>query len=533
MNLNSNTYGIRSNGGQHGDVFTKPCVVEYMLDMVGYIAEKDLSCVSIMEPACGEGEYLISIIRRLAESAHRYGFNLNEAYHRNIYATDLDTKKWLCCIQHIKERFPEIVNPETQINNEDYLLAKHKPVDIVIGNPPYIRYEQIPKNKLEKYKGLFSTFFYRTDIYVLFFEHSLKQLKPGGKHCFICANRWMKNRYGKHLRELIAQQYHIHSIINMEGADAFDEVVLAYPAITYIENTHNRNSLQYAETTDIETLSSLSFRTLKPPHNEDWSNVFDTTSHGTHFGLIEEQGFKIGIGVATGADNLFISKSLKGQIEDELLIPSLNARDLQGNTLRWGGRYLLNPYDTNGKLISLNAYPKAKRYFEAHRERLSSRHKASKNPSAWYGTIDKISPSLQSQPKILLPDISGNTYVFVDEGKFYPQHNIYYITGGTKEQLQLLAALLMSDFVRTQLSNVTNKMNGGYLRWQSQHLRKLHIPTISAISSPLAANLLSCYQAGNVDGINYYTQKIVAIQTASPVLQKSKTADTQPSFEFA
>ena len=154
MNLNSNTYGIRSNGGQHGDVFTKPCVVEYMLDMVGYIAEKDLSCVSIMEPACGEGEYLISIIRRLAESAHRYGFNLNEAYHRNIYATDLDTKKWLCCIQHIKERFPEIVNPETQINNEDYLLAKHKPVDIVIGNPPYIRYEQIPKNKLEKYKGM-------------------------------------------------------------------------------------------------------------------------------------------------------------------------------------------------------------------------------------------------------------------------------------------------------------------------------------------------------------------------------------------
>lgn len=64
MNSN-NTYGIRSNGGQHGDVFTKPEVVEFMLDEAGYKASDNLSSISIMEPSCGEGEFIIEIIRRL------------------------------------------------------------------------------------------------------------------------------------------------------------------------------------------------------------------------------------------------------------------------------------------------------------------------------------------------------------------------------------------------------------------------------------------------------------------------------------
>lgn len=533
MNSTTNTYGTRSNGGQHGDVFTKPCVVDYMLDIVGYTADKDLSMTSIMEPSCGEGEFIISIIARLAESASRFGFDLNEAYHRNVNASDLDGMKVLRCIERIKEAFPEIENPGIKIIVEDYLLAEHAPVDIVIGNPPYIRYEQIPEDKLDVYKNRFATFYYRADMYVLFFEHTLKQLKQGGKHCFICANRWMKNHYGKNLRKLVARYYKLTTIINMEGADAFDEDVLAYPAITLIESRTNNDKLKFAETNDVKELRTLNFRELTTPEGDDWSSVFNTVAQSSVFSLIEEQGFKIGIGVATGADSIFISNDIKGQVEDELLIPSLNARDLQGDTLQWGGRYLLNPYDVNGRLIPLDSYPKARKYLESHRERLSSRHKASKNPASWYGTIDKITPSLQSQPKILLPDISGNTYVFVDEGKFYPQHNIYYITGGSKRHLQLLAALLMSDFVRTQLNNVTNKMNGGYARWQSQHLRKLHVPNVSEISTSLSSSLLDCYLQRNVAGINYYTQEIIEQEMSRPVKRKTSVRSRQLILDFA
>ena len=520
MHSKNSTYGIRASGGRHGDVFTKPQIVDYMLDLVGYTADKDLSSVSIMEPSCGEGRFIMSIIRRLKESAFRFGFDFNDAYHRNISASDIDEEKVSHCIERIKIAFPEIVNPDISVVAEDFLLADHKQVDIVIGNPPYIRYEQIPKDKLDIYKRRFVTFYYRADMYVLFFEHSLRQLKHNGKHCFICANRWMKNRYGRKLRELVARCSNLCTIINMEGADAFDENVLAYPAITLVENNSDRKVLKYAETKNSMTLKEQTFISLPSPESEEWNNVFNAENHDTTFKTIEEQGFKIGVGVATGADGIFISKDIKGLVEDELLIPSLNARDLKGNTLKWGGRYLLNPYDKNGRLINLDVHPKAKRYLEAHRERLMSRHKASRNPAAWYGTIDKVSPSLQSQPKILLPDISGNDYIFVDKGEYYPQHNIYYITGGKGNELELLAALLMSDYVRTQLNNVTNKMNGGYARWQSQHLRKLHIPTIAGINNLLAIKLLECYHNNNIEGINYYTREIINQASTMPIGQK-------------
>ena len=535
MSLTTNTYGTRSSGGLHGDVFTKPCVVNYMLDLVGYTSDRDLSCVSITEPSCGEGEFIIEITRRLADSAKNFGFDLNESFHKYVSASDIDGQKVLVCIERIKDEFPEITNPGLRIFVEDYLLMNHEPVDIVIGNPPYIRYEQIPEDKQLVYKQRFSTFYYRADMYVLFFEKSLYQLNPGGKHCFICANRWMKNTYGKVLRKMVACNYSLERIINMEGVDAFDEKVLAYPAITLIKAHQSNGVTLYAEASSVDALPDLPMESLVSPTNDDWHCMFNSDATQSMLPLIEEQGFKIGIGVATGADNIFVSKDLKGMVEDEVLLPAINGRDLQGDNMQWGGRYLLNPYDANGHLIRLDDYPKAKAYIEHHRERLEDRHKAKMNPVYWHGTIDKITASLTEQPKILLPDISGNSFVFVDEGKYYPLHNIYYITGGTQQRLQLLAALLMSDFMRDQLNKMTNKMNGGYARWQSQYLRKLRVPTISEIPEELTNNILSCYKNRNIEGINYYTYKILTHEKETPSkidARHKKNVQLELAFEY-
>ena len=527
-----NTYGTRKNGGQHGDVFTKPEVVGFMLDEACYKASDNLSSISIMEPSCGEGEFIIEIIRRLKQSSLAFDFDLNEAYHRSVFASDIDADKITVCSNRIKAEFPEIEHPELNLFIEDYLLCSHPPVDIIIGNPPYIRYEEIPADKLAQYKT-FPTFYYRADMYVPFFEKSLAQLNPGGKHCFICANRWMKNQYGKLLRKLVADRYSIEKIINMESADAFQEEVLAYPAITLISNKAKGEGVLYANISDIALLKNAEYISYDSPKGEDWSNVFNAQAY--ELSLIEDQNFKIGIGVATGADNIFISKELKGKVEDELLIPAINAKDLSGDKMIWGGRYFLNPYDKNGNLIPLDSYPLAKAYLESHKERLAMRHKACKNPSKWYGTIDSVSFTLQGSPKILLPDISGNRYVFVDEGNYYPQHNIYYITGKETRQLRILAAILMSEFVRKQLDNLTNHMNGGYARWQSQYIRKLHIPNIEHIPSELADSLLKCYEDNNASRINYFVSEILLYEKEHSVekIVKPKPQQLTLSFEYS
>lgn len=502
-------YGLRKNGKAHGDVFTHPDVVEYMLDLSDYRAERNLSAVTVMEPSCGDGAFLIAITHRLKESALLYGFDLDQAYHKNIIAMDIDPVKIIRCVDRMKQLFPEINNPEDKIIEGDYLLTSLPPVDIVIGNPPYIRYENIPDTKIEEYKQRFSTFFYRADIYVLFYEHSLKQLKSNGKHCFICSNRWIKGYYGKKIRRLIAQNYHINYLIDMERADAFTESVHAYPSITLITNETLSGNLLYGQTSSVEQLPNICFKPLVHPVDENWNTMFPTINDVQPLPTIEEQGFRIGIGVATGADRVFISKCLKGLIEDELLIPAINAHDLKNNTLQWDERYLLNPYTASGSLINLSRYPKCQNYLEANRAKLSSRHISKNNPNKWYATIDRIKPELQHTPKILLPDMTSNEFIFVDEGKYYPLHNIYYIVGRSVKELKVLSSILMSDHVRSQLDCVTNHMNGGYARWQSQHLKKLRLPDINLITEDEMSLIIQCYDRHDIASINSIVDHIV------------------------
>ena len=74
----------------------------------------------------------------------------------------------------------------------------------------------------------------RADIYIPFIERSLSVLSEGGNLGFICADRWMKNRYGAPLRGLIADQFHLKIYVDMVDTRAFHSNVIAYPAITII-----------------------------------------------------------------------------------------------------------------------------------------------------------------------------------------------------------------------------------------------------------------------------------------------------------
>src|SRR3546814_1884181 len=119
---------------------------------------------------------------------------------------------------------------------DDFLLCSLAAMfDFVVGNPPYVRQERIPASLLAEYRRRYRTLYDRADLYVLFYERGLDLLAPGGRLGFICANRWIKNRYGGTLRAKISEQFHLSHFIDMEGVDDFHTEVIAYPAIPNIE----------------------------------------------------------------------------------------------------------------------------------------------------------------------------------------------------------------------------------------------------------------------------------------------------------
>lgn len=502
-------YGTRSNGNNHGLVLTKPIVIEIMLDRVGYSPNHNLRDIKVIEPAAGDGAFAIKIIERLYDSSLKYDFSFQKALS-NLVFFELDMEMAILLRDRIESTLNKYTTlvPDELIRVEDFLLSKSDKCDLVVGNPPYVRHENIPEEQKESYKKRFSTFRHRSDLYIGFYEKGLSLLKENGTLSFICSNRWLKNQYGQGLRSLIQLNYSLYEIIDLEETCPFEEEVIAYPAITTIRNSKKQTIVNYYKINDIAKLRDINkdfaiTRTLNTTNSKNWfSYEWNGEVFEKFLTAIESQGFNIGIGVATGLDRVFIREDFKSLVEIELLIPILTSKDLRNNKLNWSGNYILNPFDCTGKLIDLTKYPKAKGYFESHRELLERRHLAKKNPSHWYKTIDRIKPSLTSQDKIILPDISGNSHLFIDKGSFYPHHNLYYITGGGHNKLVILASILESDFIRNQLLELGTTMNGGYPRWQSQNLKKLRIPMIDAMPKETSNALIQAYHDKDYQTIN-------------------------------
>jgi hypothetical protein len=499
----------RKNGRNNGEVFTSIEVVKYILDEVNFKSEKDLSNIKLLEPASGEGVFAIEIIKRLFESSINFNFNFLIALNNNIKFIELNKVTFEKLKTNVTITINKLGYSSEKISNKifiksDYLKINSFPTfDCIVGNPPYIRHEDIDKESKELYKINFSTFRYRADLYIPFYEHSLNYLSNNGKLSFICSNRWLYNQYGKLLRNKVAENFHLLKILNIENTSPFDENVSAYPCITTIENKKADVTLYYETNSRHICFSDISFINKSTPKNSYWQNLFLNydINHSSLKG-IEEQNFKIGIGVATGADNIFILKELKDHnIEKSRLLPLIKANALKNNSIKWDGSYIINPFENNS-LCDLNKYPNLKKYFHKHKNKLLQRYISKKNPSQWYKTIDKIKTSLINEAKLLLPDLAGGEFLFIDEGNYYPHHNIYYITSPSIDELKILASILMSNFIKNQLSQIGIRMNGGLPRFQTQTLKKLCIPNISKFNNSSKLNLIEAYNKKELKIIN-------------------------------
>lgn len=214
---------------------------------------------------------------------------------------------------------------------------------------------------------------------------------------------------------------------------------------------------------------------------------------------MEEVGCKVGIGVATGCDAVFIGSQEQLPIEEDRKLPLLTTDDIQTGQITWSGKVIVNPFDSHGTLLNLERYPRLQAYFLEHEELLKKRHVAKKNPRVWYRTIDKISEPLTYQPKLLIPDIKGTPHVVYDEGHYYPHHNLYVVTSSSWDLLAL-QALLRSSVAKFFVANYSVKMRGGYFRFQAQNIRRIHIPRFEQVSAMQRERLRQAAQQADVSG---------------------------------
>lgn len=491
-----------------GAIFTRSEVVNFILDLVGYAKDQPLHKKQILEPSFGGGDFLLPIIERLIASwrTSKEKTPITDALEYAIYAAELhrdtfETTRELVIKKLMEEGIKKpfgIALADRWLTQGDFLLEHiEKGFNYVVGNPPYVRQELIPAPLLAEYRSRYQTLYDRADLYIPFIERSLTLLAKGGCLGFICSDRWMKNRYGGPLRNLVANQFHLKVYVDMVDTLAFHSDVIAYPAITIITNEEagptriaHRPAIEHktlttlAENLRADTLPKGSgvVRELARVTNKTEPWLLESSDQMAlirrleqNFPTLEKAACKVGIGVATGADKAFIGNFDKLDVESDRKLPLVTTYDIQSGEIQWQGQGVINPFTNDGNLVDLRKYPRLEQYLKLRYEVIANRHCAKKMPQHWYRTIDRINPALTYEPKLLIPDIKGEAHIVFEPGKLYPHHNLYYITSRTWD-LRALQAVLSSGVSRLFISTYSTKMRGGYLRFQAQYLRRIRIP---------------------------------------------------------
>ena len=525
-----------------GVVFTKTWVVDFVLDLSGYTPDADLTSSCIIEPACGDGSFLRSIVLRLCASAKQRGRFLSEALKGCIRAYDMEPDSVARSGNLVHALLVEQgMNADEAralstcwVQAGDFLLAEVPRAKWVVGNPPYIKASLIPRERRETYREGLSCVTMGSDLYVGFFQKGLTALAEDGTLCFICADRWLQNRYGSRLREFVSKSFSLDVLVRMHEVDAFQDEVSAYPAVSLIKPGAGR-PMRYIECSsnflpvDVPAVQAWllsgkhSFRNARaagdilPPLVGSGPVPLATPERlktleeiSKRHPLLEDAGVRLGIGVATGCDEVYVTQKA-GTVEDDRELPLFVMRDWRAGR-RESKKYLVNPWNEDGTLVNLDDYPRLKQYLENNAERLKRRRVAKDHPDAWYRTLDKPDFSLMGKEMLLFPDMAAKSDPVYTDGSRYPHHNCYWMTSGEWD-VKALGGLMMSDIVEGYVDAFGVKMRGSTLRFQAQYLRKVHIPRADSVDERIKSELAEAFETRNRERANAASRKAYGMET--------------------
>ena len=97
--------------------------------------------------------------------------------------------------------------------------------DVVIGNPPYVNFANLPKEEREFFKKTSKVCKNKTDLYAFFVEKSTAILKSEGKFSFIFPHTWVSTTSFTPLRKLFFDNYKINSLVELEHGVFQDAIV--------------------------------------------------------------------------------------------------------------------------------------------------------------------------------------------------------------------------------------------------------------------------------------------------------------------
>jgi len=370
--------------------------------------------------------------------------------------------------------------------------------DVVIGNPPWVRQEVLGEFK-DYFQKHYKVYQGSADLYAYFIEKGISLLRDGGFFSYIVANKWLKANYGMSLRAWLKEQC-IEEIMDFGDLQIFQGAT-TYPCIIRTKKSAPR---KYFDTTQIKTLDFPSLSSyIKDNHylvdqsaldNKGWS----LSNEQTHALLVKIStdgvplgkyvGGRIYRGVLTGLNDAFVIDTKTREMliaEDpksaEIIKPFLVGKDIKRYHTPTSDRYLI--FTRRG--VNIDNYPAIEQHLRQFKDRLMPKPKDWKGESwkgrkpgnyEWYEIQDITDYYAEfERTKILWPGISAQVTAFsFDERGYYGNDNNQLIISDDK----YLLGILNSSLIRMILTNLCDKVQGGFYRLKIIYVEQLPIRTI-------------------------------------------------------
>ena len=375
--------------------------------------------------------------------------------------------------------------------------------DCVVGNPPYVRIQNLDSAFVEYLKAFFRTATGKFDLYVPFLERGVDLLGKDGHLGMIVPNKLLTADYGTAFRNYAASHRLVRQIVDFDCEQVFPGAS-TYCCLLFLSREAN----------DVVTVGR---GTVEPPIAREsvrvpseklgaatWSvkpGRVPTAAQGEPLKSVCRAIFQ---GLITGADRLLIGRREGDRIrlgddfvefDSRIFRPVLKGSDVRRYALRFSEHYVLYPYcESEGRTELMSeaqiaaSHADAFRYLERHRMELERRGSPSMVYPAWYALWCPRSLARFQSPKIVTQVLASRasfaldrmgTYTFVGGGNA----GVYGILPAFTEEdrLRVLLAVLNSRTFDTQLQSRSSHFRGGYFSYARRFIESVTIPPIAAM----------------------------------------------------
>ncbi|MBL7961361.1 Eco57I restriction-modification methylase domain-containing protein [bacterium] len=378
------------------------------------------------------------------------------------------------------------------MNFKDYFpeIMKRGGFDAIVGNPPYVRIQNLPTEQISYLAKAFTSVKGNCDLYVGFVEQGFKLLQKNGFLGYILPNKFFTTDYGEGLRSFIAEQKALSKIVNFGNDQVFSATT--YSCLLFLAKQQN-NYLQYSESkADQLSLNSLNFRTIDRVKLDEATWLFD----GKSISEITKKMFlnavrlldlpaEMSRGSSTGDDEVFIIENGAKTVESEILREPIFASDFNRYVFNTSQRWkIIFPYFLSNERYRLynekdlkRNFPKAYAYLHSNISSLKKR----KQFREWFGFSAPRNLELHDHAQIIVPLLADKgifALIPSEKGQICPMASGGFtitISDDCKLRPEYVLGLLNSKLLFWLLRRTSNVFRGGWITCTKQYFGELPI----------------------------------------------------------